>query len=147
MELNSKDYKITKTKNYMKKNSLFFFFNGITRNSEDWILLEQNLKSIGFNYYKIFNKTTKKSVNNSIFRAIKPVINSITFLIKPTNTKLSKQVLVNSFEPLFFYMLAMKINNKIYQTAQLKYNYSISYKNNKIFLFQFGVANLKQKSK
>ena len=35
MEFTSKDYKIIKTKNYLKKNNLFFFFCGVHRNLND----------------------------------------------------------------------------------------------------------------
>jgi len=147
MEFTSKNYKIIKTKDYIKKNNLFFFFGGVNRNSNDWILVEQGLKSINFNYYKIFNRTAKKTLNNTIYKTIKPAINGITFLIKPKAKQLSKQVLISSFEPLLFNMLAIKLNNKIYQTTQLKNNYSLSYSDNKILIFQFGIANLKKKSK
>jgi hypothetical protein len=147
MEFTSKNYKIIKTKNYIKKNNLFFFFGGVNRNSNDWILVEQDLKNIHFNYYKIFNRTTKKTLSNSIYKIIKPAINGITFLIKPKTKQMSKQVLMASFEPLLFNMLAIKLNNKIYQITQLKNNYSLIYKDNKILTFQFGVTNLKKKSK
>ena len=144
MEFTSKNYKIIKTKTYLKKNNLFFFFCGIHRNSNDWILVEQGLKSINFNYYKIFNRTAKKTLNNSIYKSIKPTINSITFLIKPKTKQISKQVLIASFEPLLFNMLAIKLNNKIYQTTQLKNNYSLNYRDNKMLIFQFGITNLKK---
>ena len=147
MEFTSKNYKIIKTKDYIKKNNLFFFFGGVNRNSNDWILVEQGLKSINFDYYKIFNRTAKKTLNNTIYKTIKPAINGITFLIKPKAKQLSKQVLITSFEPLLFNMLAIKLNNKIYQTTQLKNSYSLSYSDNKILIFQFGIANLKKKSK
>ena len=147
MEITSKNYKIIKTKNYIKKNNLFLFFSGIHRNSNDWILVEQSLKNINFNYYKIFNRTAKKLLNNSIYKTIKPAINSITFVIKPKTKQVSKQILTASFEPLLFNMLAIKLNNKIYQTTQLKNTYSLNYKDNKILVFKFAITNLKQKSK
>ena len=147
MEITSKNYKIIKTKNYIKKNNLFFFFSGIHRNSNDWILVEQSLKNINFNYYKIFNRTAEKLLNNSIYKTIKPTINSITFVIKPKTIQVSKQILLASLEPLLFNMLAIKLNNKIYQTTQLKNTYSLNYKNNKILVFKFAITNLKQKSK
>jgi hypothetical protein len=144
MELISKNYKIGKTKNYIKKNNIFFFFSGINRNSNDWILVEQSLKSVNFNYYKIFNRTAKKTLNNSIYKTIKPTINGITFLIKPKTNRLSKQILTASFEPLLFNMLAIKLNDKIYQTTQLNNNYSLNYEDNKILVFKFLITNLKK---
>lgn len=147
MEFTSKDYGIIKTKNYIKKNKLFFFLCGIHKNSNDWILVEQSLKSINFNSYKIFNKTTEKTLNCSIYKTVKPAINGITFLVEPKTKQLSKQTLITFFEPLLLNMLAIKLNNKIYQTTLLKNNYSLSYKNNKIFIFQFGITGLKKNSK
>jgi hypothetical protein len=147
MKFTSKNYKIIKTKDYMKKNNLFFFFGGVNRNSNDWILVEQSLKNMNFNYYKIFNKTTKKTLTDSIFNTIKPAINGIKFLIKPKTKQISKQILMTSFEPLLFNMLAIKLNNKIYQATQLKNSYSLNYKDSKLLICQFGIVNLKKKSK
>ena len=145
MEFSSKDYKTLKTKQYIKTTKLFFFFTGIDRNSNNWILIEQNLNNLKFNYYKVFNKTATQTLQNSIYHTIKPVINGTTFLIKPTsNTELlSKQALINSLEPLLFVMLAVKLNDKIYPTKKLKNLNSLEYVENKLLFYQFGLTNLK----
>jgi len=145
VEFTSKKYKIIKTKNYIKLNSLFIFFNGINQNSNDWILIEQNLKKINFNYYKIFNKTSKKALTNSVFVNMNALINSITFLLKPISIKneITKQTLLNSFEPLLFTLLSIKLNNKIYSKAQLKNLFSFNYTDNKLLFFQFKITNTK----
>jgi hypothetical protein len=145
MEFSSKDYKTSKTKQYIKTTKLFFFFTGIDRNSNDWILTEQNLNNLKFNYYKVFNKTASQTLQNSIYNNVKPVINGITFLIKPASSSgvVSKQMLVNNFEPLLFIMLAIKLNNKIYSTKRLKNVSSLEYSENKLLLYQFGLTNLK----
>lgn len=145
MEFSSKDYKTLKTRQYIKTTKLFFFFTGIDRSSNNWILIEQNLTNLKFNYYKVFNKTATQTLQNSIYNSIKPVINGTTFLIKPTsNSKLlSKQTLINNLEPLLFIMLAIKLNNKIYPTKKLKSLNSLEYYENKLLFYQFGLANLK----
>ena len=145
MDFTTKEYKIQKTKSYVQSNNLFFFFNGINRSSTDWIIVEQSLKNINFDYYKIFNQTSKKTLDNSIYKNITPTINSIIFLMKPISSskELAKPVLLNSFEPLLFTLLAVKLNNKIYSHYQLKNTYSLNYKDNKLLLFQFGITNLK----
>ena len=145
MEFSSKDYKTLKTKQYIKTTKLFFFFTGIDRSSNNWILIEQNLTNLKFNYYKVFNKTATQTLQNSIYNSIKPVINGTMFLIKPTsNSKLlSKQTLINNLEPLLFIMLAIKLNNKIYPTKKLKSLNSLEYYENKLLFYQFGLANLK----
>ena len=144
MELNFKDYKIIKTTTYIKKNDLFFFFKGTNKNSNDWLTIEQNLKSTNFNYHKVFNRTSKKILNNSIYKSTKETINGVTFLIKTKNKKLLKQIFTTSLKPLLFNMLTIKINNKIYQKTQLKNNYSLNYIRNKQLIFQFRITNLKK---
>ena len=145
MQFSSKDYKILKTKNYLKENSLFFFFNSIHRNSNDGIIIEQNLKKFNLNYYKIFNKTSKTTINNSIYKNSNELINSMTVFIKPISysLELKKSNLLSCFEPLMFNMLAIKLNNKIYSTSQLKELNTLNYKDSKLLLFQFSLTNLK----
>ena len=147
MEFNFKNHKITKTRIYLKKNSLFFLFDGVHRNSNNWVLAEQNLKSIYFNYCKMCNRTSKKTLENSICRAIKPIVNGITFLMNPQNKWVSKQIVTTCFEALLFKMLAIKLNHKFYRTIQLKTSYSFQYKDSKILVFQFRIADLKKSSK
>ena len=142
MKFTSKNYKTTKTKNYLKTNNLFFFFSGINQKSNSWIKTEQDLKNKNFNYYKVFNKTTTKTFKTSIYKNMEPIINSITFLIKPTsnNVLISKKMLLNLET---FVFLAVKVNNKIYSFEQLKHLNSLDYYNNKLLLYQFGVTSIK----
>ena len=145
MQFSSKDYKILKTKNYLKENNLFFIFNSIHRNSNDGIIIEQNLKKFNLNYYKIFNKTSKTTINSSIYKNSNELINSMTVFIKPIShsIELKKSNLLSCFEPLLFNMLAIKLNNKIYSTSQLKEISTLNYKDTKLLLFQFSLTNLK----
>jgi hypothetical protein len=142
MKFTLKDYKITKTKNYLKTNNLFFIYSGINQNSSNWIKIEQELKKINLNYYKIFNKTSTNIFKKSIYKNITPVINSVTFFIKPTlkNNLIKKKMLLN-IETFFF--LALKMNTKIYSPNQLKYVNSLTYYENKLLLYQFGVTHIK----
>jgi hypothetical protein len=142
MKFTSKNYKIIKTKSYLKTNNLFFIFSGINQNSSNWIKTEQELKKINFNYYKIFNKTSTKIFKNSIYKNIAHTINSITFFIKPTlNNKLIKKKVLFNMETFFF--LAFKMNNKIYSSNQLKHVNSLNYYENKLLLYQFGITHIK----
>lgn len=142
MKLKPKDYKKTKTENYLKTNNLFFFFSGINQESKHWIKTEQELKNINFNYHKIFNKTSTKTFKNSIYKNVTPTINSTTFFIKPrfTNVLLSKKILLN-LETFIF--LAVKMNNKIYSFDQIKQVNSLDYYNSKLMLYQFCLTNIK----
>lgn len=145
MDLTTKKFKIEKTKNLIKHNNLFIFLNGINRNSNDWILIEQELKKINFNYYKIFNKTSKKTLNNSIFLNTSSLINSMTFLLKPlvAEQEINKNILLNKIETLIFSLLAIKVNNKIYSKTKLKNLVTLNYKNNKLLLYKFLISNTK----
>lgn len=143
MKFPSKNYQTIKIKKYFKKNSLFFFVHGTNQNVNNWIKIEQELTKINFNYYKIFNKTALKTLNNSIYINTTTFINGTTFLIKPFGNSFSKSILLNNFEPLLFTILAVKFNNKIYGMNQLKYVNSLNFKNNLQLFYQFRLTNLK----
>lgn len=149
MKLNTKEYQKIKTKKYLKKNRLFFFLNGVNRNSNDWRKTEQSLAAMGFIFLKSFNKITSKKLKNSTFKNLKEVVNGPTFLIKPkTTTQLSKDVLLYKFGPLLFILLAIKINNKIYPLSVIKKNQNkINYISNALLFYQFNVTNLKYNTK
>lgn len=144
MKLSVKDYKIIKTKNYFKTNNLFFFANGINRNSLNWLVAEQKLKTIGFNYYKVLNKPTIKTLNNSVYTYISFMVKGSTFLLKPyLNKPFIKHTILNTFNPLFFELLSIKFNNKIYSANSFKSVYSLEYRETKLLLYQFSLAHLK----
>ena len=146
MKFTAKNYKINKAKNYIKTSNILFFFNGVNKNSNDWIHTEQNLKKINFQYYKVFNKTTKKTFSDSIYNKANNTINGITYFIKPeTTTKnLLKNTIVKDLKLLLFILLAVKLNNKLYSANQLNKNNSFNYVDNKLLKYQFGIVHLKR---
>ena len=144
MELSVKDYKIAKAKKYFKTTSLFFVVNGINRNSLDWLIIEQGLKTIKFNCYKVSNKTAVKTLNISTYADIGASVKGSTFLIKPPKTKhFLKQTILNTFNSLFFELLIIKFNNRLYSANSLKNSYSLKYKEAKLLLYQFNLVHLK----
>ena len=145
MKFSAKEYGIIKTKNYIKNVNLFFFFNGINLNSGDWVTIEQKLKKINFSYYKILNKTSKKTLQNSIYSNSSAIVNGITFTLKPVQpiNELTKYSLINNFEPLLFTLLAIKLNNKVYSKKQLNNQFTFHYRDSKLLFFKFGLANIK----
>lgn len=149
MKLNTKEYQKIKTKEYLKKNQLFFFLNGVNRNSNDWRKTEQSLATMGFMFFKSFNKITNKELKNSTFKNLKEIINGPTFFMKPkSKAQLSRDVLLSKFCPLLFILLAIKINNKIYPLVVLKKNQNeINYTSNNLLFYQFNVTNLKYYTK
>lgn len=149
MKLSVKNYKILKTKEYFKVNNLFFFVNGINQNSLDWLLTEQGLKTAGFNSYKLINKTAVKTLNNSIYdNNTSLAISGSTFLIKPQQNKnFLKHTILTTFNPLFFELLVIKFNNKIYPVTSLENTYSFKYKEAKLLFYQFNQTHIKSYSK
>lgn len=145
MRLTSKKYKITKTKNYLKKNNSFLFFNSTNKKSNSWSTTEQNLKKINFDYYKIFNKTSKKTLTNSIYKNVSALISSITFFVKLKSNmqEIVKLNLTIDFNNLSFILLAFKLNSKVYSSTQVKNTHVLNYKENKLLFFQFQISNLK----
>jgi hypothetical protein len=144
MDFISKRFKIEKTRNYIKLNNMFVFLNGANRKTGDWTVVEQELKKIDFNYHKILNKASRKTLTNSILLNTYSLINSITFLLKPfTNKEVNKNLLFNKIEALNFLLLAIKINNKVYSKPQIKKLLTLNYENNAVILHNFLISNTK----
>lgn len=143
MKLNHRIFKIFETKKYFKKDKFFFFFSGINISSNKLAdETEQKVKKIDFTYYKILNKTTYKTLKKSIYSNIKFIIKGLTFVIKFNDNKklLSKNNILTTLDLLFFILLAIKFNNKIYTTTMLKKINLLEYKKNKQLLHQFSAA-------
>ena len=145
MKLTTKEYKILKTKKYLKNNENFFLFNGSSQSSYDWITTEQEIKNIAFDYYRIFNRTSYNCVNNSTYKNLTLTISGITFFLKQKKSSktLNKHMLLTNFKTFLFDMLAVKFNNKLYSLKQLEIIYSLRYFENNLIFFQFNVTNLK----
>lgn len=144
MKLNVKDYKIAKTKKYFKTENLFFFIHAISRNALDWPLIEKELKTTKLSYYRLLNKTTLKAFNKSIYNNTRPVVNGSTFLVKPlSNNHILKQIILNTFNLLFFKLLIVKFNNRAYSATSLQNSYSLEYKKTKLLFYQFNVTYIK----
>jgi hypothetical protein len=90
------------------------------------------------------NQIAIKVLNISIYSKNKFVIKSSTLLLKPhTTTKFLKHKILNTFNSMFFELLIIKLNNKLYSANSLKNIYSFNYKETKLLLYQFGTTHLK----
>jgi hypothetical protein len=131
MDFNLKDYQIFKLKKYFKNNDFFFLFHSAKLNLNQWTTTEQNLKKLKLNYYKTLNGTTLKTLKNSIYQNITPVISSFVIFINPKfkTTEFDLDSLTKNLKPSFS-LISLKLNNKIYSPVQLKGVKSLSYKKN-----------------
>ena len=150
MELNNnKEYQSIKVKRYLKKDKLFFFFNGVGKNSKSWKKTKQDLKIIKFNVFKTFNRVTYKELQNSIFKNIKEIANGPVFFVKPLiKSKPMKSTLLITLNLFLFLLMAIKINNKIYPVTVLNKNINlIHYTVNNLLFYQFILTTLKYSKK
>ena len=146
MKLNFKNYKIEKSKKHLTKNNFLLFSIGTNQNSQNWIIIEQGLYKLKLNYHKTYNNITTKIVKNSIFKNSISIINSTFFFFKPKiNNKntIIKINIINALKSIFFTVLSLKLNNKIYGIPKLKNISSLSYKDNVAIIYQFLLTNLK----
>lgn len=149
MKLNIKNYKIIKVENYIKNNNLLFFIDAINQHALEYLFVKQELKTIGFNYFKVSNKTTAKTLTNSIYTKISPVFKGSTFFFKASKNKLFlKKTAKNTFNSLLFKLLIFKFNNKIYSIKNIFKNInSVNYKETKLILYKFNLIYIKIYSK
>lgn len=128
MDFNFKTYQIIKLKEYFKNKGLFFLFHSAKLSLTRWTLTEQNLKKLELNYYKPLNKTTVKTFKNSIYRNFSSNIAGFILFISSNSkkTELNLPAITKSLKSSFT-LVSVKLNNKVYSTAQLKGLNSLSY--------------------
>lgn len=143
MKFNLKTYQENKTKQYLKDSKLVVLSTNANKKSHNWVITEQELLKLKLRYYKIYNKTTKKIIKDSIYLNFVNIIGSTFFFLKPANNN-EIQIETKMFpQKLDFTTLAIKLNKKVYAPAQLKTIQSFYYKKNVSVLYQFLLANLK----
>lgn len=128
MDFNFKTYQIVKLKKYFKKNGLFFLFHSAKLNLTKWTLTEQNLKKLKLSYYKPLNKTTVKTFKNSIYKNFSFNIAGFIVFINSSykTTELNLSSIIKILKPSFT-LVSIKLNNKLYSTAQIKGLNDLSY--------------------
>ena len=129
MDYNLKQYRVLNVKNNFKNSNLLFFYHYSKVKSNKWIFMEQHLKKTKLKYTQIYNGTTFKTMNNSIYSKMNQVISGIILFAKPNykSTILKLETIKNNLEPQFI-LLFLKLNNKIYTPTQLKNMHEFNYK-------------------
>jgi len=113
MELNHKNYKLKKAKNYIKLNKLILFSNKINLATK----IKNDLVK-GSKIILLRNSFIKKILKNSIYNNLTPLINGLISLtvINHKNSINVKNLLKLNNKNVF---IALKLNNKIYSPTQL----------------------------
>lgn len=140
-----KSYQNIKIKRFLKDNSILLFYNGVNQKAINWVKLEQKLKTINLNYYKVYNKIALTIFNNSIFLNFTNLINGSFFLLTPKNKILltKKVIKKETIEFLKFSLLSIKFNKKVYSIKQIKKLNLFDYKKTVSIFYQFFLVNLK----
>jgi len=144
LKFNFKEYQNQKIiRSFKNKNLLFFSINANLK-SRSWIKNEQKLKEFELNYYKIYNNVSKKIIKKSIFFNMANIITSTFFFIIPNSnyTQINNKIF-QYLNSIYFTILAIKLNNKIYNTNQIKKIMTFNYKKNVSILYQFLQTNIK----
>nr|YP_010516693.1 hypothetical protein ON925_mgp23 [Haslea provincialis]UXN44236.1 hypothetical protein [Haslea provincialis] len=144
MHFEFRDYQFLKVKQYLKQKFLLFS-NGANQTSTNWLAVEQSLSKSNLKYYKVYNKIALKVLKKSIYNNIRQAVKGTFFFLKldKNSTLLTKQKLFKKLESVFFTLLSVKLNNKIYSIAQMKKLKSLNYRNNMAIFYQFLSTNLK----
>jgi hypothetical protein len=140
MQINFKNYQISKTKNYLKKNNFLLFSINANQNSQNWLKIEQGLHKLNLSYYKTYNNSAKKIIKNSIYKNSIHLINSTFFFLKPIK---KNDIAINLINSIFFTVLAIKLNKTLHLISQLKKINSLNYKKNVSITYQFLLTNFK----
>ena len=143
MKFNLKTYQENKTKQYLKDSKLVVLSTNANKKSHNWVITEQELLKLKLRYYKIYNKTTKKIIKDSIYSNFVNIIGSTFFFLKPANNN-EIQIETKMFpQKLDFTTLAIKLNKKVYAPAQLKTIQSFYYKKKRVGFISVFTSKLK----
>ena len=145
MKFNLKKHQTYKFKQFLKKESFLILSINTNKNSKRWAYVEQGLHKLKFNYYKIYNNTSMNAIKNSTQQNLLKVMCSTFFFLKPKNfnKKLLKTNILNELNSIFFTVLAVKINQIVYSTNQIKNLTVLNYRKTISILYQFLKTNLK----
>ena len=129
MDFNLKNYQIFKLKKYFKKNEFLLLFHSSKLNSVKWLTVEQTLKKLKLNYYKPLNGTSLKTFKESIYKNFSPIVAGFILFVKAQykTTCHNLPEILKNVKPSFI-LISVKLNNKVYSSAQLKGMEDLSYK-------------------
>lgn len=122
-----------------------FFFTGFTGSSVDSLNLEQILKKLFFSSYKVFVKSFKRSVIQSMYSCSLNLVRNITFLVTCNTNRIQRYSVLNIICSDYFALFYVKLNNKLYQALQFKKIYTFTYLANLVVCFKQKTFYLKNR--
>jgi hypothetical protein len=129
MKLKLKHYKKNKIKKYIKSTQLFFICHGVNLTIKEWIPIQQELKTLNLNHYRLTNNLIKILLTKSIFKNLESILKGPCFFIDLSSsnnkTLLLTPHLSNLSQLLTFFCI--KINNRIYTYEHLKQLKALNY--------------------
>ena len=135
MYINRKNSTTLKTRSRLRSRNFLIFFYAFNPDQIKLISVERNLKELNVDHYKSQTKVVSNILKNSIFRIFSSVVESPVLLVDPIKKYLEFDI--ESLEKSFSghsLLVLLKLNNKLYSTAQLKNLRNFSYRKN-IFKF------------
>lgn len=110
------------------------FSDGVKKKATSIVYPLQELKKTRVHTYKAFNSMALKLLNKSIIKkdTLSIVSGGVSYLIKSEDNMLFtfKEPLIKSLKSLFFTLLAIKINNNVYNMVNASESDVLSYSPN-----------------
>ena len=129
MNLNLKSYKLLKTKTFIENNSLVLIFNKLDMDNRS----ESSTFLNNYQSYLIRSKLTKKILKNSVLCNLNFLINGTVVLIVLKKKKIKKEdfnlKILTGLETQSLFV-GLKLNNKLYSSAQLRKVKTLDYNKN-----------------
>lgn len=140
-------YKIKRTKTFIKKNSFTLFYKNFYKTKLNNLIIKENIKNIKLVEKKIktkflisfFKNSTKKTLFTNFLKFL--TVNVINY--KKLNT-LNKNFLLNYCKFFKYYVLLIKLNNKIYCWKNVEKIYCFNYYQTKKLVYKFFATLLKK---
>jgi hypothetical protein len=146
-----KNYKINLVKNYYNSSNktnvkLLFIYTSFNFNSNNLALFKKKINShYSLKVFKIRNNLFKITLKNSIHNFLGNYFNNLIFFIEKFNNNshfFDKKLILKNLN--LFYLLSIKLNNKIYSANKARKIFCFNYYQLKKILFKFITVNFKK---
>lgn len=129
MDFNLKQYRKRKIKEHLKGLEPLFFYHTPKMQTQEWIKIEQIMKSHKLTYYTISTSMARQVLKSSVYRSLGDTLSGSILVIKPQHkTSLIDPKLFRKIFDSSFLLIAVRINHQFYSKAQLSLLSTVSYK-------------------